>query len=633
MKKWYSDILKDLRKLGNKIFVVDQLGLLNEKNLLKEIRSKFKIHEYKDDGSLYLFFNKNKEKKILIISSKVIQRDFIGKSFQIMKLSLSKIFPELNINIIKDVDISYYQTLYNDYTERKSQGLILPSTEDFVLKSIWDIDIGKLHSNTENLKIALSYIVDKKDVPEIIINKISKKLSININELRNNHSEFIFWIKILLKEYVIEKERNEILVYDLANPVIQFYLIKISMNYDINLPIPSNLISNENWLSKFKKEPNQQEIKESITTLVFFYRKMMDELLKKEFDLNEIDDMLKLSRMFCEIIYLIQINEFHFDDFIKLEKEYDDFDKLFREKLVNERNNNYESLFYSSTSDNPLTVDKILDFAKSKFKTKIALIVMDGMSFDEWFILKDEIKDFKIIEREIFSIIPTITSFSRTAIFSGKIPKDFMNEKYQVNEEKEFFSAMEGLGFNKNNVIYGNLNLKSNTLKTNKNEINLEHLKGYDFMGIVCNLFDDLSHDKVITNARKSIFYKNIKNNINSSSLIKFFQQLKKDGYHILITADHGNVFCEGNGISPNKNLEIDNRSSRCLFFDNENFAEKVTNANFSNTFSYKYSMLPSQLTLVLPITNQCFIKKEDYRITHGGISPEELIVPLVILE
>ena len=633
MKKWYSEILKDLRKLGDKIFVVDVLGLLNEKNLLKELRSKFKIHEYKDDGSLYLFFNKNKEKKIIVISSKSIQRDFIDKNFQSIGLSLSNIFPGLNIDIIKELDISYYQTLYNDYIERKNQGLMMPSTEDFVLKSIWDIDLGKLHSNTENLKIALAYIVDHKDVPELIINKISKKLSVNINELRDNPENFIIWIKNLLKEYLIEKQRNEILVYNLADQNIQFYLIKISMKYDINLPIPSDLISKDNWLSKFKKEPNQQEIKESILTLTVFYKKKMDELLKKEFDFNEIDDILKVSRMFCEIIYLIQINDFNFDDFIKLEQEYDDFDKLFREKLVNERTNNYESLFYSSTSDKPLTVDKILDFAKNKFKNKIALIVMDGMSFDEWFILKDELKGFKITESEIFSIIPTITGFSRTSIFSGKLPREFMNEKYQFNEEKEFFSAMEIRGYNKNNVMFGNLNLKNNTLKSSKKEIKLEHLKEYDFIGIVCNLFDDLSHDKVITNSGKKIFYKNIKNNIKSSSLIKLFEQLKEDGYKILITADHGNIFCEGNGISYNKNLEIDKKSSRCLFFDNENFAEKITNLNHTDTFSYKYSMLPPQLTLILPIRNQCFIKKEDYKITHGGISPEELIVPLVILQ
>lgn len=633
MKKWYSEILKDLRKLGDKIFVVDILGLLNEKNLLKELRSKFKIHEYKDDGSLYLFFNKNKEKKIIVISSKSIQRDFIDKNFQSIGLSLSNIFPGLNIDIIKELDISYYQTLYNDYIERKNQGLMMPSTEDFVLKSIWDIDLGKLHSNTENLKIALAYIVDHKDVPELIINKISKKLSVNINELRDNPENFIIWIKNLLKEYLIEKQRNEILVYNLADQNIQFYLIKISMKYDINLPIPSDLISKDNWLSKFKKEPNQQEIKESILTLTVFYKKKMDELLKKEFDFNEIDDILKVSRMFCEIIYLIQINDFNFDDFIKLEQEYDDFDKLFREKLVNERTNNYESLFYSSTSDKPLTVDKILDFAKNKFKNKIALIVMDGMSFDEWFILKDELKGFKITESEIFSIIPTITGFSRTSIFSGKLPREFMNEKYQFNEEKEFFSAMEIRGYNKNNVMFGNLNLKNNTLKSSKKEIKLEHLKEYDFIGIVCNLFDDLSHDKVITNSGKKIFYKNIKNNIKSSSLIKLFEQLKEDGYKILITADHGNIFCEGNGISYNKNLEIDKKSSRCLFFDNENFAEKITNLNHTDTFSYKYSMLPPQLTLILPIRNQCFIKKEDYKITHGGISPEELIVPLVILQ
>lgn len=633
MKKWYNEILKDLRKLGDKIFVIDTLGLLNEKNLFKELTNRYKIHEYKDDGSLYLFFNKNKEKNILVISSKNIQRDFIDKNFQKRELVLSDIFPDLDIDIIKDLDISYYQTLYNDYTERKNQGLVIGSTEDFVLKSIWDIDIGKLHSNTENLKIALAYIVDKKDVPESIINKISKKLSIDITELREKPDVFIIWIKNILKGYLIEKERNEIPIYNLADQNIQFYLIKSSMKYNINLAISGDLISNENWLSNFKKEPNKQEIRKSILTLISFYRRKMNGLLKKEFDFNEIDDIFKVSRMFCKIIYLIQINDFSFSDFIELKKEYDNFDKLFREKLINERTNNYEALFYSSTSDKPLTVDKILEFAKNKFKNKIALIVMDGMSFDEWFILKEELKDFKITENEIFAIIPTITSFSRTSIFSGKTPYEFMNDKYRFNEEKEFFSAMDKMGFAKNNVIYGNLNLKNNTLKTSKKEINWEYLKGYDFIGLVCNLFDDLSHDKVLTNSGKINFYKNVKNHINSSSLVSLFRQLKKEGYNILVTADHGNIFCEGNGISSNKNLEMDEKSSRCLFFDNENFAEKVININYMNTFSYKYSQLPKGLNLVLPIRNQCFIKKQDYKITHGGISPEELIVPLVILQ
>jgi hypothetical protein len=393
------------------------------------------------------------------------------------------------------------------------------------------------------------------------------------------------------------------------------------------------MIYKEGWLSKFKKEPNKEELITSIKSSIESYRSKMNEMINKEFDFNEIDDIMKLSRLFCEIIFNLQNNEIKVNEYLDIDKEYDDFDKLFRSKLINTNNNNYEYLPNASQSDKPLTVNKILDFAKNKFDKKIALVVMDGMSFDEWFVLKDELKKFKTEENEIFAIIPTVTAFSRTSIFSGKTPAEFMDEKLRFNEEKEFYKAMDEKGFKSDNTLYGHLNLKHNILKTKDGDKKYDHLKEYDFLGIVCNIFDEISHQDILTNNGKVNFYKNVRNEIKSSSLVDFFNQLKQDGYHIIITADHGNVFCKGNGIKSNKNLEIDRESLRCLIFNNENFADNLINQNHSTTFSYTNSMLPKGVTLVLPIKNQFFGNEKDLRISHGGISPEELIVPLVILE
>ena len=51
---------------------------------------------------------------------------------------------------------------------------------------------------------------------------------------------------------------------------------------------------------------------------------------------------------------------------------------------------------------------------------------------------------------------------------------------------------------------------------------------------------------------------------------------------------------------------------------------------------SYSHILMPCYLKgliLVLPLRNDCFKNHGDLAITHGGISPEELIVPLVVLE
>ena len=145
-----------------------------------------------------------------------------------------------------------------------------------------------------------------------------------------------------------------------------------------------------------------------------------------------------------------------------------------------------------------------------KFEKKIALIVMDGMAYDEWFILKEELKDFKTIESEVFAIIPTVTAFSRTSIFSGKTPAEFMDEKLRFNEEKEFYKAMDEKGFKSDNTLYGHLNLKHNILKTKDGDKKYDHLKEYDFLGIVCNIFDEISHQDILTNNGKVNFYKNL---------------------------------------------------------------------------------------------------------------------------
>ena len=503
------------------------------------------------------------------------------------------------------------------------------------MKSIWGIDIGQLYSFTENLKIALSFVIDSKDIPDAIADKVSKKLSVDLRILRNEKKTFIEWIRNIINEYIKTKESDDKPKYDLSDNLIQFYLLKLSISDNVDIAIiRDDIVSKEKWLSRFSKIPGDKMLDERIRSMVIALQEQLKAMAAKDLDLNEIDNLLKLSKLFFEILYITQINDRKLEDYIDLKWTYEKFDKLMI-NLVNQSDNKYESLFYYPYHKKPVTVDKIMDYVISHYKNdNVALLVFDGMSYDEWFILKDRLVEYDIDESELFAVIPTITSFSRTAIFSGKTPSSFIKDGKKANEAKEFYSNLNERGYSENDVLYGNINLKLNVIKSEKDNIPFEYIRNYRFLGLVCNLFDDLSHEDIQTISLKSNLYKKIRNEIDSSKITDFIKQLKNDGYIIVLTSDHGNVFCKGNGIKTNRNLEFDIRESRrCLIFDRDTFADEIVNNNPYQTFRYKYAFAPEGLIFVFAKGNKCFINNKEYVITHGGISPEELIVPMAVIK
>ena len=85
------------------------------------------------------------------------------------------------------------------------------NTEEFVLKSLWNIDLSKLHSLTENFKIALTYVIDDTGLPEYIIDGASKRLEADLRELKVSRRDLISWVKNQITAYVAEKNQANFL--------------------------------------------------------------------------------------------------------------------------------------------------------------------------------------------------------------------------------------------------------------------------------------------------------------------------------------------------------------------------------------------------------------------------------------
>lgn len=628
--KWYDSLIKKIEDNGNSLFLYDLECLLNDKNFYKDLSQKYEIFCYKEDSDYFHFINLDSSKSKLIYSNKHVQRSFTQNA---IKISSRDVFDKLDYNILKNMDVKYYQTLFNYCMESEANNFIISreNTLDIIFQCIWGINLSLLFNPTENLRVALEYLIDETNLDDFIIEKISNNLKINLKELYGDDVKIHKFIEDLIINYISENQfRHE---FDLSNNYIQYYLTK----YDLKSQIVSDnlnekVLNKYPWLIKFKltsdsKEHKLRKINSEILEFEMYYDKIYaDDIL----DLNDWNDIFKLSKKFATILYEIQSNELKLDDFNM--NEYYNKTKILFKSILEEKL--YVQLFNYSYKDKPYTVDRILDFINFNFKDEnIALIVMDGMSYDEWFILKEYLDDFKIKELESFSILPSITLFSRTSIFAGKTPNRFLTEAHKIKsnaEEKGFKEFFMGKNILENDILYGRIDLNNEIVKNHKEQIEWEYLQGYKALGLICNLFDDESHSIKIFGENKSNLYKNIKSAIDSSNLINLIKKLKEYGYKIILTADHGNIYCEGNGIKANKMLEFEHKSSRCLIFDNELFADKIVETNPQECFKYQYNILSKDLFLVFAVDG-CF--DNNASITHGSISPEECIVPVVILQ
>ena len=628
--KWYDSLIKKIRNHGKNIFLYDLDGLLEDINFLRTLSSDYDIFRYEKDEDFFRFKTLKSSESKLIYSQKDVKRAFIEND---VKISISDVFPNLDYSILKNTDVKYYQKVFDYCYESESHDITISyeNTKNIIFQSIWNIDLGTLYDPTINLRIGLDYLIDKKRVDDSIIDIISKNIGVDLINLSQDESGMNQWIESLILNYIDENQFNH--KFELSDNLVQYYLSKIDLNSnEISEKIDDNVLNKYPWLIKFKLDSNSKElIVKKIHSYIFDLNRYYDKIYEDDLiDINDLDDIFKISKLFSKILYQIQINDLTLDEF-NINDIYSKINELFQTFIFE---GNYELLFNYPYHKKPYTVDRILDFINYNFKEEnIALIVMDGMSYDEWFILKEHLDSFRIRELESFSILPSITQFSRTSIFTGKTPNRFLKDDNKIpynTEEKGFKNFFKGKDIDENDILFGRIDLNNNFIKTKSKNIEFDYLKGYNALGLVCNLFDDESHSIKIFGENKSNLYKNIESAINSSNLIKVIEILKENNYKILLTADHGNIYCEGNGIKSNKMLEFESKSSRCLIFDSEILADNLIEGNEDKCIKWNYNHLSNDLFLVF--AKEGFFGN-GFSITHGSFMPEECIVPLIILE
>jgi DNA-binding response OmpR family regulator len=300
------------------------------------------------------------------------------------------------------------------------------------------------------------------------------------------------------------------------------------------------------------------------------------------------------------------------------------------------------------------------------FKTKVAphlstekpsfLVVIDNLRYDQWKAIQHILSDFyRIVEEDLFySLLPTATQYCRNAMFAGMLPidieKTFPNE-WKNDDEEGGKNLYEELFLKHQLKTLGLDNLKTQYVKitNNDNAKNLEdNIHNYfknDLTVIVYNFVDMLSHARTEMEVLKELAgdeasYRSLTVSwFEHSPLFGALKKIAEKGSQLIITTDHGTQKVKtpskvigDRATTTNlrykhgKNLQFENKD--VLAFRDPKLAG-LPRPNVSSTFIFA----KEDIFLCYPNNYNHYVNYYRNTFQHGGISIEEMMVPVVRLD
>ena len=318
--------------------------------------------------------------------------------------------------------------------------------------------------------------------------------------------------------------------------------------------------------------------------------------------------------------------------------------------------NNYLGWVAPTPADHPMLSNEI--FKKKIFPAidngeKVFLIVIDNFRYDQWRMLAPEIGDmFDTDEQPYFSIPPTATQYARNAIFSGLMPTQIAElfPDLWVDEDEE-----EGKNLNEGPLIKKQIERYRRHDTFSYHKINdsagaekflqqLKSLSGNDLNVAVVNFVDMLSHARTESKmvrelANNESAYRSITLSwFRHSVMSELLRRLSQTDYKVIITTDHGSIRVSKavkiiGDRNTNTNLRYKlgknlNYNAKELFVIKDPLKAQLPAPNISTS----YVFATGDSFFAYPNNYNYYVSYYKDTFQHGGISMEEMLVPLVTL-
>jgi len=659
---WRDTILREfLPQVAPLTLVADPDCLLTEERILQNLQARgYEMLVFQDPVEFRFIYESQYRDRLyqpeslyLIVALQSVPQSFQGLPYDLVKtgrqldFGLANVFPNLSYTVIKQLNLNCLDQLHQETMERLPRRLGDNDTKDFVLQHVFEIVPDRIQSKNDLLLLLLQRHYRNQQLPSILDEHLIQQLRRNIQlqyipleKILSDREAFFEFLQSQWLHFIQKRIPNARLTAELAGKYGNFPQVDISLDQeDIrvyidnlfleghlkaiaahDLDISSTDLQSVPWISTGISVNLEVEQEQRFTKLI---RRLTD--LLPTSDANHQSWLLFAPR-WAELLVLrsqigTSVQSKHQQSFIQLQIQVDT-------AFLNWIQLRYGGLFNQAAT---VMLHHIPRFMMRQLESmaaqKVALLVLDGMALDQWIILRDMVQaanpNLQFHESAVFAWLPSITSVSRQALFSGKCPSSFPSSIDSTQKEEALWRQfwMEQ-GISKTAIAYakalgeeGSLSIVEDLLAQPKLQI----------LGLVVNSIDDRMHHAMDGTIG---FHKQVAYWAESNFIQNIINLLLKQNFTIFLTSDHGNIEATGIG-SPSERAIADLRGERVRVYNNETLKQQVKE-KFLNVFDWTPNGLPKDYLPLFAPGRTAFISEGEKIVGHGGISIEELIVPLI---
>lgn len=285
---------------------------------------------------------------------------------------------------------------------------------------------------------------------------------------------------------------------------------------------------------------------------------------------------------------------------------------------------------------------------------RVFLVVFDNFRYDQWKAIETELTDYDITEQLCCSILPTATQYARNALFAGMMPSE-IKQRYPDWWTEE--DAEESKNLNEPHLIQAFLDRVRRRDTFSYHKINAtdeaeqllaeadELLQRNSLNVVVVNFIDMLSHARTESKmvrelAHDEAAYRSLTLSwFRHSAISQLLHRLSQTDCRVVLTTDHGSIRTD----TPvkiigdrNTNTNLRYKLGRNLACESRDvFTVKDPKSVFlpSPNISTSYVFATGNTFLAYPNNYNYYVAYYRNTFQHGGISMEEMIIPLVTLK
>ncbi|MDA8066228.1 MAG: BREX-3 system phosphatase PglZ [Thermaerobacter sp.] len=259
---------------------------------------------------------------------------------------------------------------------------------------------------------------------------------------------------------------------------------------------------------------------------------------------------------------------------------------------------------------------------------RMALIVLDGLAMDQWVAAKEGLlaqgQGLSLQEDAVFAWLPTLTAVSRQALFAGEAPLYFPKAIRSTRQEPSLWSRFW--------VNWGLAPEEVGYLKLPPDEdlraVSAAARTAVRMVAIVVDKVDRIMHGMELGTAG---MHNQVRQWTGEGTLSRLFTILFNNGFQIFLVSDHGNIETQGCG-RPAEGAAAELRGERVRIYSDEALRARVK-SDFPDAIEWPPVGLPAGFLPLFAPNRKAFVREKQTIVAHGGISLEELVVPLIRVE